>query len=576
MKLRNTSILIGLLVLGACGQSDSELRVLSHELLIEGGELGSQISLSEFAPPIKSRSASNSFSGRLALDTTTQDHQFVLNVDELDLITPDRPGIEDLPEFSFEFVQDGELLIPVTVGPVLNKHGWWEFVLGTGAVWDEDGDHGWSRASLPFALKERREDCIQNGLMSFLFRDTGEVSNVAFQIVNQTCRYLQFEMRGLLAASYAKGDVQGADELIAAERLNRNSRVPVRPVAELSNAYPGASASAFGSTDEIEPEDMSVYGFIIDGVHYVGDCGTLYGDYPYCDEMFLPSYSTAKSLVGGLGLMLLEAAYPGAANTSIGSLVPECDDGWDDVTIEHALDMTTGHFGQLDMHGDEDGEINGRFFASDHAGKIDVACNGFPRKSDPGLHLSYHTWDTYLAGVAMNSLLRKNRGGDADFFDDLLVEQVWKPLGLSRAASVTRRTYDDVRQPYTGFGLTLQRDDIAKLALFIGKMDGRLDDGQLLDRRLFDAIKQRNPDDPGMVAELETIRYNNGFRSFDVSSYLGCEEPAWVVVLSGFGGIIVAIMPNDTTYYYFSDGNVQRYLAAVRESHSIRPMCGKQ
>jgi carboxymethylenebutenolidase len=39
------------------------------------------------------------------------------------------------------------------------------------------------------------------------------------------------------------------------------------------------------------------------------------------------------------------------------------------------------------------------------------------------------------------------------------------------------------------------------------------------------------------------------------------------------GGIIVAIMPNDTAYYYFSDGNVHRYLNAVRESHRIRPMC---
>ena len=117
------------------------------------------------------------------------------------------------------------------------------------------------------------------------------------------------------------------------------------------------------------------------------------------------------------------------------------------------------------------------------------------------------------------------------------------------------------------------RDDFAKLAQFIGPMDGRIDGAAVLDRRLFDAIKQRVPDDPGMVAELATIRYNNGFRSFDVSSYIGCDEPAWVVVLSGFGGIIMAVMPNATAYYYFSDGDEYRYLEAVRESHRIRPMC---
>jgi CubicO group peptidase (beta-lactamase class C family) len=271
--------------------------------------------------------------------------------------------------------------------------------------------------------------------------------------------------------------------------------------------------------------------------------------------------------------MRLEALYPGARSASIADLVPECGDSFSDVTIEHALDMTTGHFESPDLHGDEDAALNSQFFAGDHSVKIDVACNGFPRKADPGTHLTYHTWDTYLAGTAMNAVLRRERGPSADYFDDLLVTDIWRPLGLSRVAAATRRTYDEVRQPYTGFGLTLLRNDMARLAQFIGRDDGRLGDVELLDRSLFDAIKQRIPGDTGMVAELESIRYNNGFRSFDVSSYIDCEDPVWVVVLSGFGGIIVAIMPNDTAYYYFSDGNVHRYLSAVRESHRIRPMC---
>ena len=76
-----------------------------------------------------------------------------------------------------------------------------------------------------------------------------------------------------------------------------------------------------------------------------------------------------------------------------------------------------------------------------------------------------------------------------------------------------------------------------------------------------------------MVAELPEIRYNNGFRIFDVAGRLNCGQPAYVTVLSGFGGINIVLMPNDTAYYYFSDGNVHRYLHAVRESHKIRPMC---
>jgi hypothetical protein len=530
--------------------------------------------LAEFAPVGTRTPATNTFSGRLRLHTDEQSNQFDLIFDEFGLITPARPGIGELPRFDIEFVQDGEFLVPMVQGPVDTGHEWWDLVLRPGSVWDEAMDNGYSRAAVPFALKERREDCIHNGVLSFLFNDEGDVSNVAFQISNQTCRYMQFEMRGLLEATYDPGLVEGATESMNLARENRQSRITQRPIATISSDHTGANPLEFGSVEEIDPGDMSAYGFVIDGTHYVGGCETPRGKYPYCNEMALPSYSTAKSFVGGLGLMLMETDYPGTAEALISDYVPECGDDWQGVTIEHALDMATGHFESPDLHADEDAATNSRFFNADnHAGKIDFACNEYPRRSDPGEHLVYHTWDTYLAGTALNNRLKMLAGPEVDFYADLLVEKIWKPLSLSVLSQTTRRTYDDVAQPFTGFGLTFVRDDVARLAQFIGAQDGRLNGEEILDRALFDAIKQRVPDDPGHVAELETMRYNNGFRSFDVSDYLGCDEPSWVVVMSGFGGIIVAIMPNDTVYYYFSDGNVHRYLHAVRESHKIRPMC---
>jgi len=205
--------------------------------------------------------------------------------------------------------------------------------------------------------------------------------------------------------------------------------------------------------------------------------------------------------------------------------------------------------------------------------QIDFACNEFPRESNPGEHWSYQTWATYLAGTAINNRLKSISGDDFDFYDDLLVNQVWEPLHLSLLMHATRRTNDKVAQPFTGFGLTLVRDDVAKLAKFIGADDGRIEGREVLDRTLFDAIKQRDPQDPGMRAESDAIFYNNGFRSFNVAEYIGCDSPTWLVTMSGFGGINIVVMPNDTAYYYFSDGNVHRYLHAVRESHKIRSMC---
>ena len=576
-KRRIALLALSALIAQSCNQdsgSGESGRVLSYEQLMGGASLEEPLALVEFTPHGSERPASNRFEGRLRLDAGKQIAHFELSVDELDLVAPERTGIDKLPPFDFEFVQNGNLLIPMQQGPIANKHNWWEFILLPGRVWEEENDKGFSRAALPFALKERREDCIHNGLMSFLFSDTGEVSNVAFQISSQTCRYLQFRMRGLLPANYEPGDVDDGAQSVAAVVANLDSRIPQRPIKQIASDYPGANADEFGSVEEIEPGDMSVFGFIIDGIHYVGGCDTPHGKFPYCDELALPSYSTAKSLVGGLGLMLAEKSYPGTASAMIEDYVPECGDDWDGVTIEHALDLVTGHYDSPEPHADEDAAIVSRFFlGEDHATKIDFACNEFPRKSAPGEHWSYQTWATYLAGTAINNRLKSIKGHQADFYNDLIVAMLWEPLGLSQVAKQTRRTNDEVAQPFTGFGLTFVRDDVAKLAQFIGADDGRLQDADPLDRKLFDAIKQRNPDDPGMQAELETIRYNNGFRSFNVADDIGCDKPTWLVTMSGFGGINIVLMPNDTAYYYFSDGNVHRYMHAVRESHRIRPMC---
>lgn len=560
--------------LAGCTKDEPAARVLSIELLTGGAALEKPVATSEYLPAADAGPPANTFHGRLVADTSAKVDHFLLLYDGLGLLTPEHPGADSLPGFDFEFVQDGDLLIAVLQGPVINEHPWWEFVFRTGRVWDEPGDAGWSRAALPFALKEARQGCTFNGLMTFLFKDGGKVSSLAFQVTNQTCAYLQFDMSGLLAASYQPGTVEGAQAAVQSVLANRRSRMPTRAIAELGDVHGGASPDAFGSVDEITPKHMSLYGFIIDGVHYVSECATPYGPYPFCDDMALPSYSVAKSLAAGFGLMLLEAEYPGARDAVIGDLVPECADTWHDVTIEHALDMTTGHYDAPDLYGDENAAMVSSFFLGDHREKLDYACHKFPRRAAPGTHLAYHTWDTYLAGLAMTRLLRQQRDPGADFFEDLVVARVFGPLGVSALAAATRRTYDEVLQPYAGYGLTLLRDDVARFAQFIGPDDGRLEDRDVLDRGLFDAIKQRVADDPGMAAEPPGMRYNNGFWTYDVSAHIGCTEPVWVVVLSGFGGIIIAIMPNDTTYYYFSDGHEYRYLEAVRESHRIRPMCG--
>lgn len=560
----------------ACA-APGDSRRLDIGVMLNADSAALPVPLREFGASPDAVSASNRFKGKLIIDGDRQTNALRITRDEFDLAVQMPPGLDEIPALSLELVADGDYLVPAEQGPIITGHPWWDIVLRPGRTWDEPGDRGFSRAAIPFALKERGEDCIHNGIMTFLFRSTGEISSIAFQVSHQTCRYLQFELAGWLNARFEPGPVDDEETIARTAAANRASRLPVRSFRELADDYPGANPANFGSVEEIDPADMSAYGFIIDGKHYASGCDTPQGPYPYCDDMALPSYSTAKSLVAGLGLMVMEREYPGTASASITDYVPECGESWNGVTIENALDMTTGHYTSPTMHGDEDAALGSAFFlATTHADKIDYACNAHPRNAAPGDHLAYHSWDTYLAGTAMNARLKSIQGPEADFYRDLLVEKIWRPLGLSVLSQSTRRTYDDVAQPYSGYGLTFVRDDVARLLEFLGPHDGRIDGEEVLYRPMFDAVKKPTDDDPGKPAELDTILYNNGFRSFDVSAYLGCSSPVWVVTLSGFGGINFVVMPNDTEYYYFSDGNVHRYLNAVRESHRIRPMCQQQ
>src|SRR3546814_781806 len=102
-----------------------------------------------------------------------------------------------------------------------------------------------------------------------------------------------------------------------------------------------------------------------------------------------------------------------------------------------------------------------------HAEKIDYSCTNYSRKAAPGSRWVYHTSDTYILGTAMNARLKALEGTGADIHADTLLGDILLPLGVSRTADFTRRTYDAVRQPFTGWGLMWTRDDVARIGGFL-------------------------------------------------------------------------------------------------------------
>ena len=46
--------------------------------------------------------------------------------------------------------------------------------------------------------------------------------------------------------------------------------------------------------------------------------------------------------------------------------------------------------------------------------------------------------------------------------------------------------------------------------------------------------------------------------------------------MAGYGGIIVALFPNDTVYYYFSDGDSFNWRRAAIAADQIRSFCTRR
>ena len=84
----------------------------------------------------------------------------------------------------------------------------------------------------------------------------------------------------------------------------------------------------------------------------------------------------------------------------------------------------------------------------------------------------------------------------------------------------------------------------------------------------------RNQTDALAAIPDANIFYNNGFwlRKYNKGTF-GCKEDTWVPFMSGFGGITLAFLPNDMTYYYFSDGYTFAWDSAVFAANEIKPFC---
>ncbi|SDD21687.1 serine hydrolase domain-containing protein [Kordiimonas lacus] len=557
----SAAVLLQAVGLSACAAA-SDL-----DALFGGAASTDPLDFADFAKPAGASPTSRLMDGHLVLGGNQAASGFEA-LDDADGIA-DVPAnqVNTLPAMDIWLVQSGDAIVPVVRGIVNAPHPYFDLVFSPGAVWQDDS--GANRISLPFALMEKNANCIHNGVLTVRISGSGQATRALVQVASETCGYFKFNLWGSYDAAWAYAPPLGADGVRAAYVAEVAHRLPTAPIESLA----GTDADVFAQSGTIASDNMTAFGVVHDGTHYVSGCDTRFGAYPFCDTMALPSYSVAKSLAAGIGLMRLEKLYQGLKDGALQRFVPQCTGSqWQDVTLEHLADMTTGNYISAEAHEDEGSTGYLPFFLAEiSADKTDFSCRYFPRKSQPGERWVYHTSDTYLLGVAMNGFLKSRHGGGADYYRDL-VAPLWRALHLGPLSQEIRRTSGANPEPFSGYGMLFYRDDIARIATDLAGRDARLE--TMLDTGLLDSAMQRDPSDSGSEAGSSTLRYNNAFWGWNAKDALGCTGDAWLPFFSGYGGITVVMLPGGRVYYYFSDGYNFTFSEPVKELAKVSPVCG--
>jgi hypothetical protein len=571
------------------GNGDVSRNLVTNKDLFSDQTPLSPVDDSAFALPANAAMPKEAFEGRLDLLNPQLSGGFARVHDEVNY-TGDTTPWKHLPAFSFEFVQNGSYLIPVKQGLVITGSLSYNYIVGPGRVWREKGDSGYTRASFPFALAERSQNCVHNGEMMFLFSNTKptRISKVRYQVTQETCAYLKFDMWGQLSATYSPYRVTNSIELKNDHAAEIRSRIPRKPFAALAADFPNSDVdlAAFFRTVKF-PKDITTYGLYINGTNYVGNCQTRYGEYAFCEEMRLPSYSTAKSAFASVVMMRLGQLYGSAV---YGQLIRDflsqyvLGGDWSKVTFANALDMATGNYIKAEYHADEESPEEDAFLmAEPYEKKIAAAFTPFPHKADPGTTWVYQSHATFLVTQAMTDFLQKKEGSGADLFN-LVRDSVYKPIHWSKGALTTIRTDDsDSGRPDGYFGLYYIQDDVAKIGRFLNESQGKINGVQILDSDRLQESLFRKPSALGLTVPnqgnepiLGTFHYKNAFWAKHITPQefhqYTCDF--WIPFMSGYGGISILLLPNGATYYVFSDANEFNWYNAVHEINKLRPCCG--
>ena len=568
---------------------------LSAEQLLDG-LLNSQVDNHAFVPDEGSAGALHELAFSLDIDATRM-HSNQAGVEI------NGKAIDRFPGVSLRLCSENGDLLPLDRDLLRDPegHAYWDVSLSPGRVWSEPADGAWSRAALPFQLSNIFENDTHHGIATFLYNDTA-VSPIYFQVVAETKAFLcpdNLQAWGWLQATPTPLDDAAASTAIAAFHTELADRLPLRPLGDWKS---GDTQDCFDDIDNGFGSDSTmVSGLVVDAEIFTSPCRTSMGDYPYPRAMKFGIWSATKTAFCSIAcLRIAQISGEDPRHARVCDLLPEARDNpaWADITIGDCLNMASGigtavreasppnifaDYLLEESQAQESDEARTSFnhyhawflAPSQHEkNRAAFACPAYPWPA--GRVTRYRDQDLYVAGAALDALLKQKRGPDARIWD-LVRDEVYAPARMHHAIKFHTIESDSAREvPLSDAGLLLSMDNIARLGKLI--LDsGRIDNEQILQPDMLDEFfnpRHAKGLPTGIQIEAGEVHYHAGIWHLPYRSRAG--ELLWIPSMRGYGGQIIQTLPNGITTFRFgfdSYATEERYdaLKLVKLADAIRP-----
>ena len=512
-------------------------------------------------------------------------------------------AIDCFPKSQLQLVSRHSDLIPLDRDLLRDSNGssYWDLSLSPGWVWSEATDGGWSRAALPFQLSNIFENDTHHGIATFLYNDN-EISPVFYQIVTETKAFLcpaNLQAWGWMEASHSDLDSDRVDSVVGKFIQEMDDQLPLKALSDWQSPQ---TDSCFESIDNGFGSDSTIIsGLVIDNQIYASPCKTSQGAYPYPRALKFGIWSATKTAFCSIACArVTQISGQDPRKLLVRDLMPAARNnrGWDAVTIGDCLNMATGigtaaaeaeprsvfadyllEESQVEETGvtrESYDHYHAWFLAPSQQEKNQAAfaCPSYPWA--PGTVTRYRDQDLYIAGAALDAVLKKCRGADARIWD-MVRDEVYTPARIHHAIKFQTIESDTSQQvPLSDAGLLLTMDNIARLGQLILD-NGRIGDEQILDPILIDEffnprVAKGLP--TGIQIEDGEVHYHAGIWHLPYRSLAG--KLFWIPSMRGYGGQIIQTLPNGITTFRFGHDSYEteeRYdaLKLVKLADTIRP-----